>query len=415
MLDSAIKGFLDDRKEAWLKKKVTSNSSDEEKNDLEQQAKEDFSLASWLPSAAKRAGQLFMVSHPGKFSHPSAKISSVIASSEAKADGLLRSGNVNAELDVFGNAAALDVHKFLSLKLADGESILTHLQNNTPEIETQLTIPTLPFQEIAEGLLAILDDGELESKTSAKVKQVYFPVDDNYHLLSLLSPSGIIFTMKERINAMHFSEISKEVREARRNNKAHDQSLSELYNLNVIGFGGTKPQNISVLNNNNGGKAYLLPSMPPNLKAINTFPPRQNFFIDSLWVKAFQDDFKAIHALLAHDPRNNMHIRNKRDYLTRNIIYQVVDQVWRIRSLEPGWSDLERNLQLHAYQKQWLDQQYAESRYESTEWLDDVKKEFSLWFLRTYEKINGTKEIMLGDDQQPYFKKIVTECEEAFR
>jgi CRISPR-associated protein Csy1 len=70
-----------------------------------------------VPDAAKRVTQLSMVSHPSKFSHPSAKTSSVIAKVEQSNDGYLRSGNVDYSLDVFGNAAAMDVFKFLSLPL----------------------------------------------------------------------------------------------------------------------------------------------------------------------------------------------------------------------------------------------------------------------------------------------------------
>ncbi|MBN4071571.1 hypothetical protein JYT30_00245, partial [Desulfotalea psychrophila] len=76
MLDSAIQVFLDERKEIWLKSKIKGKTTDEEKIVLERQATEEFSLPSWLPRAAKRAKQLSLVSHPGKFSHPSAKTTS---------------------------------------------------------------------------------------------------------------------------------------------------------------------------------------------------------------------------------------------------------------------------------------------------------------------------------------------------
>ncbi len=32
--------------------------------------------------------------------------------------------------------------------------------------------------------------------TSERIKQVYFPVTDGYHLLSVLTPSGITFKLK---------------------------------------------------------------------------------------------------------------------------------------------------------------------------------------------------------------------------
>ena len=117
-MTTAIFDFLNERKAAWLKAKLPKDAGSDVQQQLEQEAGDRFALASWLPDAARRVSQLSMVSHPGKFSHPSAKTSSIIASASYAADGYLRSGNVDYALDVFGNAAAMDVYKFLSIVLS---------------------------------------------------------------------------------------------------------------------------------------------------------------------------------------------------------------------------------------------------------------------------------------------------------
>jgi len=414
MLDSAIQGFLDERKEIWLKKKLNSNTADEERLEIEQQANEEFSLAIWLPNAAKRARQLFLVSHPGKFTHPSAKISSVIASAVQYPDGFLRTGNIQAELDVFGNAAAMDVYKFLSLELKDGKSILSHLEMKTPEIERQLTIPTAPFAKVSQDLLAIKQDDDVAVKTSGKIKQVYFPVRENYHLLSVLTPSNLMYELKGRINTMRFSDEAKEAREAKKKNHDHAIALSEVYGLSVIGFGGTKPQNISVLNSQNHGQAYLLSSSPPTLKDRTIQPPRKNFFVNTLWLKAYADDFQKLHQLLQGD-RNNIHIRNKRDWIIRSIIFQVTDRMWLVRHVEAGWSGSGNYQNLPQAQKIWLDQQYAEERNANLEWMDAIKADLTRWFINGYRKLIGDQALDLGDDQIPHIKSVIADCEEALR
>jgi len=416
MLDVNIQNFLDERKAAWLKKKINNKLSDEERLELEQQAQEEFSLAVWLPNAAKRAGQLSLVSHLGKFSHPSAKISSIIATLPKRADGFLRTGNVAADLDVFGNAAAMDVYKFLSIALSDNKTVLVHLEEATPEIEQQLNIPSVPFAEIKQGLLAIKQGNHVPIKTSARVKQVYFPIDDNnYHLLSVVTPSNLVFKLKQRINIMRFSDEAKAARVAKKNSRKHDDSLSEVYGLSVIGYGGTKPQNISVLNSQNGGTAYLLPSMPPALSKKSIWPPKDNFFTNTLWVKKYEDDFLEFHKLLESEI-NNRHLRQQRDWLIKRIINQVSDRLWMIRHIEPGWSDAENYQQLPEYQKIWLDQKYAETRETSTtDWLDAVKTGLARWFLNTYVKIMGDKAIALGGDEIPHIKAMIDQCEEAVR
>ncbi len=415
MLDSAIQAFLDDRKEAWLKKKIKSNSTDQDKLEFKQQANEEFSLATWLPSASKRAKQLFLVSHPGKFTHPSAKISSVIASAMQSPDGFLRTGNIQAELDVFGNAAAMDVYKFLSIELKDGKNVLSHLELATPEIEQQLTIPAVPFHEIAQDLLAIKQDDNLAVKTSGKIKQVYFPVDEKkYHLLSVLTPSNIMYKLKERINIMRFSDEAKEAREAKKKNHDHAMPLSEVYGLSVIGFGGTKPQNISVLNSQNHGQSYLLSSTPPVLKVRAVQPPRKSFFVNNLWLKAYADDFQKLHHLLIGD-RNNIHIRDKRDWLIRSIIFQVTDRMWLVRHVDAGWSDSDHYQNLPHAQKVWLDQQYAEQRDENLEWMESIKTDLTRWFINSYRKLIGDQALDLGDEQMPHIKSVIEGCEEALR
>ena len=414
MLDPAIQSFLDERKDAWLKNKITSNSIGEEKAELEREANDKFALASWLPSAAKRAKQLYFVSHPGKFSHSGAKISSVIAPTDnRRADGFLRTGNVVVELDVLGNAAAMDVYKFLNIKLADNQTILSHLEKKTPTIEKQLTIPDLTFEEVEESLLAIKESDGTSTKTDERIKQVYFPInDDSYHLLSVLSPSNLMFKLKERINLMRFSDEAKMAREARKNNKYHQNGFSEVFNLGVIGFGGTKPQNISVLNNQNGGTSYLLLSIPSELESRSIQPPRTNFFSNTLWAKAYQDDFQEVQKLLGGDS-NNVHIRNKRDRIVKNIIYQIVDRVWMVRKLDAGWSDSENYESLPHYQKIWLDQQFVDNRAEETEWLQPVKDDLARWFLNTSQKL--VKGLDIGDKELRYFKLVIDECEESLR
>jgi CRISPR-associated protein Csy1 len=412
MLDPAIEGFLNERKEVWLKKKINSKTSDEEKVEFEQQADEDFSLAVWLSNAAKRAWQLSLASHPSTFSHPRAKTTNIIAESTFAKDGLLRSGNVATVLDVYGNAAALDVYAFLNLKMEDGQTILHHLESKSLFIKEQLDISETPFLEIENGLLAIKYGDNSTVKTSNKVKQVYFPVDSviKYHLLSILTPADIMYKLKGRIRDLHFSESTKEARKAKSENNVHETGFSEVFGLSVIGYGGAQPQNISVLNFQNRGEAYLLSSVPPGLSDRRIQPPRVDFFTNSLWPKLFQDDFQKFHEQLVADA-NNVHVRRRRDYHIRAIIYQVVDRLWLIRTLESGWSESDNYQRLPGYQKIWLDQAYEKTREDDLTWFDTVQKELARWFASTYRKLLDTKALTLGDEQLPHIRKIISECE----
>lgn len=414
MIDPAIQNFLNERKESWLKKKIDSKTTVEQEHELIQEANELFALTTWLPDAANRAKQLSLVSHPAKFSHPSAKTSSIIATAAKKADGFIRSGNTTEQMDVFGNAAAMDVYKFLSLTVEDGQTVLKHLEQQTLFIQKQFTLSTLSYAELATSLLAMKATDANKSFTSAIVKQVYFPISENsYHLLSVLTPSSLMFTLKQRINTLRFSEETKLAREAKKSNQSYVGELAEIYSLTLIGFGGTKPQNISVLNSQNYGTAYLLESLPPILTKRNVNPPKINFFSNSLRLKDFQKDFDELHKQLSSGT-NNIHVRNKRDWLIKNIIYQVADKLWQIRYLDIGWSTSDNYQNLPKQQKIWLDQAYKESRQQQTDWQDDIKTALARWLSNSYKTTQGDKALPIDDDKyKPHFIRLIEECEVA--
>lgn len=412
MIDPAITGYLEERKNLWLKSRIKQVVSVEEELAFQKEAEKKFSMEVWVVDAAKRAWQLSLVSHPSRFSHPSAKTTNIIASAREKSDGFLRTGNIESDLDVFvGNAAALDVYKFLSLVLKDGKTILEHLEDRTDLIQKLFSKLNASYSEIEQGLLAIKKT-EKERKTSDKVKQVYFPtgIKDEYHLLSILTPSALMFELKDRIRDMHFSDSTKEARACRRLNTHHEQGYSEIFGLNVIGYGGTKPQNISVLNSQQGGTTYLLPSAPPNLAERKVNPPRTDFFTESLRAKWFAEEFENFHNALKSD-LNNVHVRRKRDKAIRSVVHQVVDRLWVFRTLEIGWSESDNYKNLPQYQKIWIDQKFRDYRQHDFSWFDSVKRAIARWFERAYTLVLGKQALTLADDLITHVESIVADCE----
>jgi CRISPR-associated protein Csy1 len=291
MQDSSITAFFEERKAAWLKKNLSASMSEVEAKEQEQECDSVFALKNWLPNAAKRAGQMSISTHPCTFSHPSARknkngyASAVIALSEPKNDGFLRTGNVAVAADALGNAATLDVYKFLTLITDDGQSVLQHLEQDSELAQALLTLPNADeehsYRALKQGFLAMSATDD-EVITSSKIKQVYFPVskqqgETDYHQLSLLTASGIVFELRQRLDNMRFGEEIKFARDKKKANEYH-YAFREIYDLTTIGYGGTKPQNISVLNNQNGGKAHLLMSVPPTIKNRHTHFPKVDFF-----------------------------------------------------------------------------------------------------------------------------------------
>lgn len=407
-MNENISNFFAERKTAWLKAKLKPSLTDEVQAKLQQEANEKFALANWLPDAARRATQLTMVSHPGKFSHPSAKTSSVIVKSHHAKDGYLRSGNVDYELDVFGNAAAMDVYKFLSVLMDDGKTVLTHLEEDSPAIKPLFTLPTASYESLKQGLTSIkqLDDS---NKTDHLVKQVYFPVDDTYHLLSLLTPSGLLTQVKNRIDIIRFSEETKQAKECRKKNELHAAGYDDVFDLTITAFGGTQPQNVSVLNSQNAGRAYLLASTPPGLKQRQIRLPTNNFFRNTLRIRPFKDTFQPLDKLIRTDV-NNVRVRDGIRNSLKFIIDQVLQRAFRVRAYESGWSNTEHYQSLPLAQRIWLDDANLEQRESQDAWLEDVVSDFARWILDTYEYLFKETYIKLSDHDLREVRGIVQQA-----
>ncbi len=418
MLDPAISSFFEERKEAWLKKKIKSSMQQDEIKTLQLECDEVFSLEEWLPNAARRSGQISIATHPCTFSHPSARknkngyVSSIIAKTVRTNDGFLKTGNVSVESDALGNAAALDVYKFLTLQMADAVPLLEHIQQDS-ELATQLLkINSATYQQLKADFLAMVESSD-ENITSSKIKQVYFPVADDYHQLSILTNSGLMYQLRARIDHLRFSDEVKQLREFKRKNEFSQHGFSELYNLTTIAYGGTKPQNISVLNNKNGGKVHLLQSLPPGIQKRSTHFPKTNFFTESFRYRDYRDVLQALHKILKTN-YNNINIREGRDYRIQELMDRLIDKMWAVRSISNEQYH-PKTSKLKPHQKIWLSEEIRLEREESDIWLDKLTKEISSWIIRSYEKMLGKQAIKLGKEELQKIAEIVEQNKEALR
>ena len=405
-MTQAIHAFLAERQDNWLKAKLKGITDETEIADIQQQASEKFSLAQWVPDAARRAGHLSIVSHLGKFTHPSAKTSAIIAHTRFLPDGYCRSGNLKYPLDAFGSAASMDVYKFLNLTLSNGQTLLHNLETENTLLKTLFSFPHADYVMLRQGFLSIKAE-DTHPKTDHQVKQVYFPVAENtYHLLSILTPSGLLTEMKQRIDHLRFSEETKTAKERRRKNEWDDTGFDDLMDLTVTAFGGTKPQNISVLNNQNAGRAYLLPCFPPQLAKRQIRLPRNDFFTQTLYRAHFRNDFQSLHRCM-EDNRNNHQIRQRASDAVSFIIDKVIGLAIFLRNHESaGWSDKDNRI-LSQAQKIWLDRAYAAEQETNSAWREHIAADLARWFIHAYAKTVHHSAFAIGDVELVAIKQVV--------
>lgn len=431
MLDNAITEFLESKKTDFLNKKISANTSEEKKIALRQEAIDKYTFHAWLNKALETANDFF-TTHPAKFTHSTlfskkskfkAKELNLIFFCDFCTDGFLKSGNILApdnpidlNLDLSGypnNGDSTELYSFLKVLLKDDLTIYQHLVKNTGYIKKQFNVANIDYKKIKDTLLPKIKDAHV---TSDRLKQIYFPVNNDYHLLSILSPSGIIYKLKERINAVRFSAKNKQIREALSNQAPIKGELEDIRNLTAIGYGGQNAQNVSLLNNQNGGVSLLLSSMPPQLFKRKTQPPKSDFFDNCLWVTLFKDDFTDFHQVLVWR-KNNKNIRDKRDGIVVFSIKKVQRLIENIRNIDSGWSDSDTYNRLDQWQKIWLDNQYESIRSndkQNQDYLQQAYSGFANWFIENY-KASVADNKTLGSEDITHIQDILNQEQELLK
>ena len=426
MLDKAITDFLESKKQEFLEKKVTAKTSEENKLKLSEEANEKYLFENWLFSM-KETADAFFTTHPSKLTHSTplskqskfkAKDLNIVSTLGYTPDGHLKTGNVSVDMDLSGypdNGASTELYSFLKIELKDKRTVYEHFDKSSEYIKEQVNSNKADYQEFKNSFLPV---SKAASVTSERVKQIYFPVGDNYHLLSVLTPSGIIFKLKQKINDTRFSEENRFIREELKKTlpKPLSGKIEEIYDFTSMGYGGTNAQNVSVLNNKNGGVSFLLSSMPPTLEKRRIQPPKTDFFDNCLWTGLFKADFEQFHKVLSWR-KNKKEVRDMRDDIVLNSITQLKRLVDNIREINSGWSDSETYESLALWQKVWLDDKYSELRSDkkqNQDYLSKAQSYFANWFIGNYKHaIKDNK--LLGDDDIAQIKKVLKEERELLK
>ncbi|HFH4392100.1 TPA: type I-F CRISPR-associated protein Csy1 [Pseudomonas aeruginosa] len=313
----------------------------------------------WLADAARRVGQLQLVTHTLKPIHPDARGSNLHSLPQAPGQpGLAGSHELGDKLvsDVVGNAAALDVFKFLSLQY-QGKNLLNWLTEDSAEAVQALSDNAEQAREWRQAFIGITAvKGAPASHSLAK--QLYFPLPGSgYHLLAPLFPTSLVHHVHGLLREARFGDAAKAAREARSRQESWPHGFSEYPNLAIQKFGGTKPQNISQLNSERYGENWLLASLPPHWEGQEVRAPLQqasvfeHHFGQSPEVAELTSTLRRFLATTAH---NNLAIRQYRAQLVGQICGEALQYAARLCELEPGWS-ASPDCRLHEAEQLWLD------------------------------------------------------------
>lgn len=386
--------------------------------------REQFEPQTWLADAARRVGQLQVVTHSLKAVHPDAKGTNLyVEPQQLDQQNLVGSHCLPADFDgdVVGNAAALDVYKFLKLQWNERTLLELALEHDAALLEA-LSDDIVQAREWLEAFANIVEPKGTPS-SHARGKQVFWlvgedpTVDTDYRLLAPLYATALTHPFHARLSDARFGDNAKAGRKARKDNLVFEGGYADYLNLAVQKLGGTKPQNISQLNSERGGQNYLLASLPPNWQSRSVYAPMTESlrsFQRRPEVRRIVNDLKRF---LETDPAKNMQTRDLRDDLTAMLTDELMLFTFDIHSLTPGWTKDER-CRLAPDEQFWLDPGRSEldagfaAERRQTDWSEKISARAASWLNRELER---NSRISFGDAEHQHWKGRFDGVLESFR
>ena len=395
------------------------NKLELELSEERQKLEEKFAPANWLTDAACRAKQICFVTHPIKYSNSLIKGgSSCYAAGGSKQPASMLDGEIlstasllKVDLDVVGNAAALDVAALLQLEY-DGKTLIEYIRekDSTPlqafaDSDEQLT-------EWLDGFSQVLLGGKLSSHKLAK--QLYFPIDeDKYHLLSPLYPSSLVHAVHGRIAATRSKE-AKLTRKARWGKKYSGTIMVDYPNTAIQTFGGANAQNVSQLNKKRG-RSFLLSCAPPNWQsqAKPPFGIKTVFSRNHFGLRVGKETWFLRNYLEQQVEKDStVTIRNRRAEMIDELIDHLIQYGAEIQNFKEhaGWSGLPE-CKLSFAEQLWLDpnrarndEVFAQER-QKNDWQAVIADHFAFWLNNRIK----SKKLTPGDVEHREWKSLLVQ------
>jgi CRISPR-associated protein Csy1 len=321
----------------------------------------------WLVAAAQRIEQLQMVTHSIKPIHPDAKGTNLYRQPSSLTHLPVVGSHClgeDFEGDVVGNAAVLDVYKFLKLEY-EGHTLLDLSILSDVDLASAFSDDSTEAQAWMSAFAKLTAPrGRPSSHTLAK--QLYWPVghnphdDANYHMLSPLYASALAHRVYLTLQDDRFSDAAKTAREAKKTDAFSDRPVHEYPHLAVQQLGGSNKQNIGTLNVEHVGKNFLLASLPPVWRSMDIKPLLKTESMLNNYERRpdVRNNIKALIAFLKTDPNPNSETRKRRATYVDGLIDEFLQFTAELRSLQPGWSQT-AECQLSDAAVRWLDPEGA--------------------------------------------------------
>ncbi len=340
----------------------------------------------WICHSLMLSDGVFPGTHIAKLTHSSSTGSSFLDRSSSTKSGYLTTSSLIDEIidGTYPNARLSKQVKFLMLE-HDGNSLFDEIKNNNSSVFSG-------FEDYPEESKLWVNQYRkiLNKKPSSDflLKQVYFPVESNYHLLTVVRSSSLA----QKIYTDYFSKearkLSNAVNKTRRSEKYSPEISKQALGVCKIAPTQSQPQNVSVMLGKMGGQIRLFSAQPPVWKSQKK-PPiyRNSWFYENKIYHTTKEDINFLREFLMRFDYLNLSIRDPKreawiikwvNRIISNILFFAEDT----QNLTPGWSGTP-GIRLKLEQQYFLDPYRSDDIFQAarknSNWQTVVCADFAAW------------------------------------
>lgn len=344
------------------------------------------------------------LTHISKFTNSSSKGDNISFNEKNYNNGYITTNNIN--FTNFDAQVSRSTYSTLT-------KFLTSEYNSKYVIDLLLTrdydfiklLTQTPSKINEEDIILLCDNLEKKltekvlTKTDYRNKQVYFKTDTGYDILTILTPSVMVKSFKDKISKIIENNIQIKEDKTKIINECQINKLPKMVSFHYVGSNGL---NVSTICGKISKINKLLVSLPPKFN-------KKEFYLGSNYFDYVKNKFEIIECIKEFNNNvilndlNNIHVKNKRDRQLRKIAGLLFETSIYIQEFyNSGWS---KNEKIPKYQKQWLDSFYIR---DNNDWIDKVSNDAVRWFITEFNKINNSVELS-GTSEYKHIDSIFKE------
>lgn len=339
----------------------------------------------WICRAVALGNSVHPATHIAKLTHSSSGGLSILDSDYSINHKYITTSAIkNKQIDgAYPNATASKIVKFLMLK--NGNMLSDEINSGNRDTLKEFATDEKELDRWMEGFKKNLNPSP---KTDFLAKQIYFPSENNYHLLTVIKSSSLAQAVFLKNFEKTIRKNTEKLDTYRTNHRYNNKVYQKPINIAKVSTTLSQPQNASVLNGARGGKLYLFSCQPPTWQNQLKGPIySQSFFYTVFLDKSIRSTLDYLRDFLLRYQRIDLSIKDpeRRKWIEKwvnDIIDEVLAYAAELQNLEAGWTDIEK-IKLKPAHQYFLDPYRNDEAFQtarkSSNWQAVICHDFAAW------------------------------------